>query len=118
MVDLGRKMTLKQARERALEVAKAARDERCRLDHQQLADWLSELETKDTEIARLKGEVAALEEALTTEVRKRMLNDGVDPELVELTNNKIGYLLMREVETVKAQSRKELLPGDGRGGEG
>lgn len=72
MVDLGRKMTLKQARERALEVAKAARDERCRLDHQQLADWLSELEQKDAEIARLRVVLAVHGRAL------EILEEGIE----------------------------------------
>ena len=71
MGDLGRKMTIKEARSRALAAAKAAREERCRLDQQQLGDWLSELDQKDAEIARLKEHVAYLEEAVRVRRRGR-----------------------------------------------
>jgi len=38
--------------------------------------------------------------ALEKEVQHRMIRDGVDPALVELSDGEIGYLLVREVDTM------------------
>jgi hypothetical protein len=52
-------------------------------------------------------ELSVVYMALAKEIRERMIRDGVDPELVEIKDGDVGYLLMREVEVAIQAETKE-----------